>query len=72
MKEEIEKWKKENEKDGVVDKEDLLVQLKERKNKLSKKTLGRHVLNREIHNIQLEKVISIKEKHCLRSLPEKK
>ena len=67
LRKEVQKWKEEN-KDKVEDfPEALMKKLKEKKNIFSKRTLGRHILNREIHSINLKDIIEIKEKHCKQS-----
>ena len=67
LRKEVQKWKEEN-KDKVEDfPKALMKKLKEKKNSFSKRTLGRHILNREIHTINLKDIIEIKEKHCKQS-----
>ena len=67
LRKEVQKWKEEN-KDKLEDfPKALMKKLKEKKNTFSKRTLGRHILNREIHSINLKDIIEIKEKHCKQS-----
>jgi hypothetical protein len=50
--------------------EKLMKKLKEKKNSFNKRKLGRHILNREIHNINLKDIVEIKEKHCKQSIAQ--
>ena len=60
------KYLKEENKDKVEDfPKALMKKLKEKKNIFSKRTLGRHILNREIHSINLKDIIEIKEKRSI-------
>ena len=67
LRKEVKKWKKENSETLADFPEKLMKKLKEKKNSFNKRKLGRHMLNREIHNINLKDIVEIKEKHCKQS-----
>ena len=62
LRKEVEKWKKENSETLADFPEKLMKKLKEKKNSFNKRKLGRHILNREIHNINLKDIIEIKDR----------